>query len=214
VTPSVVARTLTGYSAYEGLSPAVREDFCCGVIRIREMLARDAEEKQFCDQEQLVGDRDTLLAALPRVRDVLPAPDPDRGLKSLTGLNGLTGLKGLRIIDALLVEWLADYHSGSMSAAMMELNAFSVTVHRLLEVLPRIDQESDPYAVGTQFREVCLIRDLFKEQGIPLDYELAARVTACTSQEISEKAFRQRLRRGNRREWRRGNSFLQKQLKV
>ena len=208
MTPSVVAKTLTGYSAYDVCSRVVQDAFCRGVIRIREMLAKDAEEKQFRDQEQLVGDRDTLLAALRRVRDVLPAPDPDRGLK------GLTGLEGLRIIDALLVEWLADYHSGNMSAAMMELNAFSVTVHRLLEVLPRIEQEFDPYAVGTQFLEVCLVRDLFEEQSIPFDYELAARVTACTSQEISEKAFRQRLRRGNRREWRRGNSFIQKQLKV
>jgi hypothetical protein len=189
--PRVVARALTGYTAYDGLPSAVQEAFCRGVIRIRERLAKDEESKQYADQEQLMHHSNTLLATLPRVQDVLPAPDPD------------SDLKGLRVIDAELIDRLANYHGGNLTAAMMELQAFSVTVRRLLEVLPDIEPQPDPHAVGRQFLEVCLIRDLFEDLRIPLDYELAARVTACTGQEIVDKAFRQRLRRGNRREWRR-----------
>ena len=107
MTPSVVARALTGYSAYDGLLPIVQEAFCRGVIHIREQLAKDAEGKQFADQKQLMDDRNTLLSALARVQDLLPAQSltltNSASVSRASGLLTPYSSTGWRIITAAMV---------------------------------------------------------------------------------------------------------------
>ena len=80
MTPSVVARTLTGYSAYDA-PPPLQEAFCRGDSN-REQLAKDAEGKQFADQKQLMDDRNTLLIGAGARAGPPPGPIPDAELNS------------------------------------------------------------------------------------------------------------------------------------
>jgi hypothetical protein len=121
-------RELLDNDPFAALGEAAQCELLDGVKQMRELLDYKDQSDRFNDP----GRRDEDAGALARsLAAVLKIVDPDKPNERLTKISR---------IKADLINSLTDFHRGSISDAILELQAFSVTARRIQEAIKGIQR--------------------------------------------------------------------------